>query len=239
MLYVSNNPEKDIIEMSNDLYNNCPNLDRLYNKYVKEMMIYNKNITRIEKQIKNEDRAEKEKQRLNIPILKWPDEYVINTIEHLKKYNKNIINIDNKLLKSGYLEISEDKFNIIPSPFDKLLVSRIGIYNPNNKQFTTSYTNLVNRFANKNELSVLASDAQIVYGTNYPLTEVVIDSSFGQQASSNTLYQLIGRAGRTGKSELATVVFTDDDTLNKAFTNIKNNIEAETICFLANKIIVQ
>lgn len=44
----------------------------------------------------------------------------------------------------------------------------------------------------------------------------ISNNSKGKVATRNSLYQLIGRAGRTGKSHKAKVLFQDFDTMRKA-----------------------
>ncbi len=56
-----------------------------------------------------------------------------------------------------------------------------------------------------------------------------IDSSFLSDSTRNTLYQLIGRAGRKGKSHSATIIFRNDEMLNFIFKSTTKNIEAENI----------
>ena len=44
----------------------------------------------------------------------------------------------------------------------------------------------------------------------------LVGSGYGKLATRNSLYQLIGRAGRTGKSHKAKVLFQDYETMRKA-----------------------
>jgi hypothetical protein len=57
--------------------------------------------------------------------------------------------------------------------------------------------------------SVLLSSIYICFilylGTNFPFSNVFIDPDFAETSSLNTIYQLIGRAGRVGKSFTAKV----------------------------------
>lgn len=232
ILYVSSNPAEDIERMSKELFDGAPNLDRAYTKYIKDLDDYRKTIEKIEKSVKQEEKQRKEKDRLAVPELHWPSEFVVNTREHLKKFSVDA-NVDKTMIKHGHLDVPRELFDTVSSPYDKLLVSRIGLYNPADTKLNANgsyYTNIVNQYASEGQLATIASDEQIVYGTNYPLTGVTIEANFGKKSSPNTIGQLIGRAGRTGKSETATVTFTDYDTLVKAFTNCDTNVEANAIC---------
>jgi replicative superfamily II helicase len=82
---------------------------------------------------------------------------------------------------------------------------------------------------NKDNFKFILSTPSIVYGTNINLSIIDIDSSFVTDSTKNTLYQLIGRAGRRGRSNSATIIFRDNDMLNVIFKNEATNIEAENI----------
>ena len=50
------------------------------------------------------------------------------------------------------------------------------------------------------------------------------------------LYQLIGRAGRIGKSKSACVVFMGEENMRKTFSSKEINVEAQNIEIIANNI---
>lgn len=90
---------------------------------------------------------------------------------------------------------------------------------------------------NKDGFKFILSTPEIVYGTNISLSIIDIDSSFLGDSTRNTLYQLIGRAGRKGKSHSATIIFRNDEMLNFIFKSTTKNIEAENIERNFNKIL--
>jgi superfamily II DNA helicase RecQ len=51
------------------------------------------------------------------------------------------------------------------------------------------------------------------------------------QTTSNSLYQVIGRAGRIGKEYKARVIFNDINTMKKALLSINDDIEANVMNF--------
>jgi superfamily II DNA helicase RecQ len=63
------------------------------------------------------------------------------------------------------------------------------------------------------------------------LITVFVGTSYSATATRNALYQLIGRAGRTGKSYRAKVLFQDDQSLRTAMLPANENIEAQVIEF--------
>ena len=81
----------------------------------------------------------------------------------------------------------------------------------------------------KDSFKFILSTPSIVYGTNINLSIIDIDTSFIVDSTKNTLYQLIGRAGRKGKSHSATIIFRNNDMLDMILENNNLNIEAEQI----------
>lgn len=83
--------------------------------------------------------------------------------------------------------------------------------------------------ASEGKLACLFASPHIVYGTNMDLITVLVGTSYSHNATRNALYQLIGRAGRTGKSYKAKVLFQDDKSLRTAMMPPTENIEATVI----------
>jgi len=109
------------------------------------------------------------------------------------------------------------------------LLSGLGSYDPSSmSRFEES---VVMREAGHGHLACLFSSPDIVYGTNMSLITVFVGSGYGQIATRNSLYQLIGRAGRTGRSHKAKVLFQDYLTMRKALIpeNEKQSFEAQVI----------
>ena len=75
----------------------------------------------------------------------------------------------------------------------------------------------------------ILSDPSIVYGTNINLTLIDIEKSMKDISTRNTLYQLIGRAGRKGKSTNASVIFRSWKLFDIIINSNDNNFEAEQI----------
>lgn len=147
----------------------------------------------------------------NIDVsMKFPMEYVINSKDHFNKYHKDdgvdFHNFRNKIeLSDEYNDAFEDRINIF-------LTSGVGIYDLYNM---TDYQRrlIMDKYL---DLLFLCSGKEIVFGTNLPgLVNIFIDSSFGNSEHPNTLYQLMGRAGRMGRSYHANVIVNSDITLKK------------------------
>jgi hypothetical protein len=112
------------------------------------------------------------------------------------------------------VSLSNEEFNLLPNETAALLLSGCGIYDP---VFRTPLENNISmREVINGNLAALFSTPDITYGTNMPLISVYIDSSYGNYATPNSLYQLIGRTGRTGRAHKSNVLFEDVLTMKKA-----------------------
>jgi hypothetical protein len=167
-----------------------------------------------------EDIAQFQKE-LNELTLVWPAEYILNSHAHASKFGtlQYLVTPNNNVFgKVGDIEILDD----IRA---KLFMSSIGIYQPS----VFNDENMDQFLRNKDGFKFILSTPEIVYGTNIDLSIIDINSSFIADSTRNTLYQLIGRAGRKGKSHSATIIIRDDEMLNLIFGKIIKNIEAENI----------
>ncbi len=145
------------------------------------------------------------------PTVKFPGHFQINTRDHIRKYaKKTSIAIDVTKVRS---EI--DCTNIITKSYNVsedlllLLCAGIGVYTFS-EEIDPRYFGLVLEYAEAGKLAYIVSDSSIAYGTNYPINRVFVTKEFSDTHSLNTVYQLISRAGRVGKSWLAEA-FVDDD----------------------------
>ena len=153
--------------------------------------------------------------------LKWIPELIINSMEHGKKYGNHVI-----YNPSAPISMDVEKLKDMDPTIAKLLLSGIGLYNPDEM----SKSDLETFLAHRNDYRFIFSTPAIVYGTNMSISNVDIDDSF--QTSRNSIYQLMGRAGRRGKKSFnAMVVFHDQNILrmvmNREFVDIEAQI-AET-----------
>jgi hypothetical protein len=115
---------------------------------------------------------------------------------------------------SSYVSLSEVEEKELEGDTASRLLSGIGMYDPvNGKDLEQT---VVMREACKGNLACLFASPDIVYGTNLSLTTVFIGTGYGNIATRNSLYQLIGRAGRTGRAHKAKVIFQDMATMRKA-----------------------
>jgi len=102
----------------------------------------------------------------------------------------------------------------LSNDFKSRILSGIGVYKPADMNYLEQC--ILIREASKGKIGCLFSDPNIVYGTNMPLITVYVGEAFGRNATRDCLYQLIGRAGRTGLANKARIVFEDNETLKRA-----------------------
>ena len=151
-----------------------------------------------------------------------PSKYVLNSREHFGRFHPSSSTIP----FSPRLAI--DLPNYFESAFDDqanmLMAAGIGVYC---KTHMTEYQrNLVMNIYDK--LLFLCSGKDIVFGTNLPgLTNVFIDEPFAAEQSISTLYQLMGRVGRMGRSYHATIILNSEDGVGKVLST-EGNIDDES-----------
>ena len=149
----------------------------------------------------------------DVPTINFPLEYQINTLQHWKKYGSNN-NINQNDLR--YQLIITELINLDYQTDDWLiflLFAGVGIYAPAQIR-DHAYLKVVLTLAEQGKLAYLVSDSSICYGTNYPINRVFITKDFANVHSINTVFQLMGRAGRVGQSWKAEI-YLDNDTALK------------------------
>ena len=214
-----------------------PSIKKIIRKFTEETNSYEKDKKKLEKEKLTDDEKSRKRSNMSMPMLQWPQEDVINSPDHLKKYAPGL-EFDKGLSKLNLIDQIETKDldEMVPG-YDKLFLATVGVFDAERKEINYSngfYTNTLLDFADRGRMSYIFSDKQITYGTNLPTSTVFIDKH-KDDFTQNMLHQLIGRAGRPGKSKVATVVFLDDKDMEKAFSCEYENIEAETICKLCRK----
>ncbi len=149
--------------------------------------------------------------------IQWIPRLIVNSEEHGKQFERKIynpsssINIDVKILKE------------IPDNIAKLALSGVGLYHP---ESMSSIENEIFKQL-RNEFKFILSTPAIVYGTNMSISNVDIDESFGESASRNSIYQLMGRAGRRGKKSYnAMIIFRDWNSLHRVMAPYYDDIES-------------
>lgn len=192
----------------------CKNAKQLNNTYQKEKTVYNNILSKFDSnKVASKIDKDKKKQELEetlVPKIKFLNFGQINTQEHLEKYAsshlkqiiKRYIRIPNNLE-----DIPEDIYTL-DNDIIMLLFCGVGIYCPTSSATNDIYNTTVLHMASEGKLAYLIADSSICYGTNYPINRVFITHEFVDVHSLNTLFQLLGRAGRVGQSWRAEAYIT-------------------------------
>lgn len=198
-----------------DLLKQLPDIEHILNIYYKELDRYNVNKVKLtqsrQKIASNKNKLDKKELDIELennigdaPTIKFPSRFRINTVEHAKFYNK-----DNKIKTSMSFPLEEIDFSFVTQTKIKaLLMCGVGIYSPHTIN-NSNYLNTVVKLMIGGKLPFVVSTYEICYGTNYPFNTTIITDSFSDNHSLNTLFQLMGRAGRVGKSWTAYSIVPD------------------------------
>jgi hypothetical protein len=167
-----------------------------------------------EERMRNEDTL-----HVNKPSLRITG-FQINTIEHLKKYAKHTKNAIDKSAIRNDLDVTD----IMTVPMDVpdtvriLLACGVGIIG----KYSGRYTAIVHSLMDDGKLAYIVADSSIAYGTNVPINNVIVTKDFSDVHSINTIYQLISRAGRVGRSWIAEA-FIDETCAQKMIQSIQSD----------------
>lgn len=202
-LVISKDPLKFAFDKSKTLLNNCDTASKIISKYTTSGNRFKQSLEKLES-IKNEDDRSKKEQEIKNECklsIDFPSILKLNTIDHLMQFAPHMKDkIDSKMFQfECILENIPLDFNI-PDWVMLLLFAGVGIYQPHNKILCDSYNEYVLNMAANGQLAFLISDDSICYGANYPFNHVVIEDDIIENHSIGTLFQLIGRTGRVGKS---------------------------------------
>lgn len=230
----SENFNNHIDNMSSKLLDGSPRMSNIVNEYDNKTSSIKKRIESIKKGDCNDAKDIQYKENeltkeLDEIKLEWPNEFLINSREHSRKFGtSNLLKYPNNI---SFLK--REDIGILNDTQEKLLFSAIGVYNPHS--FNKENMDLF--MSKKDNLKGIFSTPSIVYGTNIAgLSKIDIDKSFIEDSSKNILYQLIGRAGRRGKSDSALVIFRDNKLLDIILSKESINIEANKIRLNFDKI---
>lgn len=126
---------------------------------------------------------------------KFPENLKINTKSHLERYGKESLAMvcrkDEEAQNLVIQELEED--------INLMLMSGIGIFDESSID-NQEYHKTIRRKAKANQLAYLISKTDILYGANFPLNNIIIEKDFSLVFSINTIFQIMGRAGRMGTS---------------------------------------
>ena len=202
--------------IKSELHSGAPDLTTLLSAQEKKKEILKKELDRLmETNAKSKQKIDPIEHQYNLSRVRdelqgcfqspWPEQFIVHTPSHAKRF-------EHQLLRHAVAPNLTPEYESAFSEFLlSLLMSGIGVYDFS--QCTEHQRRLTMRVLRS--LSFLFAGKEIVFGTNIEgLTHLFIDKSFGDVASRNVLYQLIGRAGRMGQSYQAFIALNGDKTLS-------------------------
>jgi len=244
-LFISDIPKKDALITGQSLLDRLPQLHKVFQKYEKEMREYAKRVSQVEKRIKNVDEQSKRIQQILKPSLTIGDEYRINSYKHLEKFGRVHPDANTQIITQTLYPLEMVRTPLpVPDIIVKLLFLGVGIYNPDSKELNpkgkVKYTTTCLSLFAEGLLPFLFSTYYISYGANYPLFHVIIDDDFAIKHSIQTVFQLMGRAGRVGKSWIARIHFTGkagpEKLINECF-DPQPSVEGKTMEYWAKELL--
>lgn len=244
-LYAALDPLVKALELSELFLKELPSIKAMLKEHTKHREAYEKEKARIIKSVKKEEDQSKQLQALPEPTLNIPARFIPNTIEHFKAYAPPGTKHDPRALQAPPISANIPEDLDVSDQVMMLLHLGIGIYSPKSQELNperkdgidTRYTEKVVEMCSAGYISFLFADRSIVYGTNFPFSNVFIDPEFAEISSLNTLYQLIGRAGRVGRSYMAKVFLIDEKITNRIVSFSEENIEATNLEKACNRVI--
>jgi hypothetical protein len=170
------------------------------------------------------------------PRFEFAPKFQINTINHWRNIHQ--INIKPKYqFRSAILFTDDFVKELCDCRVDDdlllLLCSGVGVVDRESIK-CKNYQTLVAKLATNNKLTYLITDSSICYGTNYPISRVFVTDDFSDAHSSNTLFQLLGRSGRVGKSWKAEGYISDK--IAKKLQNFIHNPDDKSALIEANNM---
>lgn len=94
----------------------------------------------------------------------------------------------------------------------KLLFCGVALYQETG--LSSKYLDKVEELASQNYLAYIITDRSLCYGTNFPISNVILRDNLATKLNMNEMFQLIGRAGRVGQSWTARA-FLEEKGLEK------------------------
>ena len=228
----NNNFNTHIENISREFLKNSPKISDMFADYDKE---YNTILNKIKQLEKNgskdtiDEKNELENILTNITF-KWPQEFLLNSKAHANKFS----NLSKLIFPTNEKLGCKEDMDFLDDIRSKLFISGIGIYQP--EEFSKGQMDLFLR--NKDKFKFILSTPPILYGVNIGVSLIDIDDSFTDECTLNTLYQLIGRAGRKGRSTSASVIFRNRRMLQVIFQNNHINNEAANIELRFNSLLI-
>lgn len=246
-MFFTNNPILKAIEIykqnfGDDIFNKIK-MNNIINNYNKKKDEYTEKIKRLEEKkddgINKQNKANNTKERVfeqkdlqisklkdKFPIWDFPNEYVLCSEEHLKKYNIKTVASSNPITCEELPETS-----CVSNELLTMLASGIAVYSTE-YNLDEDYLATVLTLAKLGKLKFIFSDTSLAYGTNLSCQKLILDDTkdgIVDICSILTLLQCLGRAGREGLSYVADIytLSANNNFVNKMEQYILGTLDEE------------
>jgi hypothetical protein len=180
------------------LLKHIPPISRLLDKYNKRRQYYASEASKIMSKIKKEEDRYKQLDSLDPPEIEFPQFCQINSKSHFDFFAKSQL--------SKFYGFTRTPLTLENLPHDfkvgdelvALLFAGVGVYS--NKLAGSQYSETVLDLATRGKLAFVIADDTICYGADLPFCHVIIGDDIANKHSIGTIYQLMGRGGRMGRS---------------------------------------
>jgi hypothetical protein len=229
-LFITNNVIQKTLDYTNELYNSPKyvKIDKLLTErenQTKMLQKQKKTISSFTTNKKSSTSKEKQHSSLNTLIqqseldesitrtdVKIPKEFVVNSLEHFKRFHPSIDIETFSNCNDVNIYLDDEYFEHFTDSDLYQMMSGIGLYDKNGQ--TEYQRNMIMKLYKY--FSFFGSGMDIVYGTNLSsLVNIMIDYEFGKDVSIPTLYQLMGRVGRMGRSYHANIITNHENIVEK------------------------
>ena len=209
-----------VFAATKELMKGCPDWTDLSTQYERTLSESEKQKKKIENSKQKLSQLERSRELSDLLSqepsgIEIPGRFIINHPDHFRRFhpeNNDTIKTSNHMEYRSAVLLRKEMEDAFDPETKRLLCAGIGIYD---KTLLSPYQCRMIMELYKH-LAFLCSGKEIVFGTNLPhLVNIFIDGSFGDSENSNVLYQLMGRAGRFGKSYSAMVLTDSWETLSK------------------------
>lgn len=225
-LIFSKSPTLFTQEKTIELFENLPRISSLIKQYENEKKGKEKTIHSLENKKSNNMKTDNGqsknnsleqinnlKNEIEMLQLNIPKNILLNTIEHYKRFHPDtdIAKLPPTIKERKLITLENSFHDHLSDQNIYELYSGILCYDSNNQ---SQYQRQLLMSVYNSSLFFVAGK-EIIYGTNLPELVNIVLPEDAQELSNSEIYQLLGRCGRVGVSNFASIMTNDDITLYK------------------------
>ncbi len=223
--------------ISDQLLHNVPSFQSILNNYAEQERIRDEKINSV-KPMNGDTKMSIERNIQQIksqyaPKINYPPEYLINSNQHRNRFAPHASVSGN----CGVCLSKEDIVEYIDHHVDerRIYLAMTGVAVRNSADMSNFEKNMYEK--NIVCSNFVISDPSIVYGTNIKnvtTVSVTVEYAASPLSTRNSIYQLMGRAGRLGQSNSARIIFHSREGIEKLYGDV--NYEANIMIQIAERL---